>query len=1069
MKKTMIAIILAGFFAIAQCGQVWAQEPQKIGVAAAVTGFVQTGAGKTRKIIKSGMDLFLNDRIRTGENGSLQILLLDETVFTLGPGSDMVLDEFVYDPATDKGQVSAKMAKGIFRFITGKVARKDPSKMKVKVNAGTIGVRGTIVAGKTGPEGSTVILAGPGAKNNAGERPGAISVNGEGDNAKEVYIDVPGKGTTISPNGIVSKPSMMTQELAGINSSIDNAMQGMNSNKKGDNKENGSGAVNENEIEEDDDVSGQGEANVKEEAGEQSSNLANNGEMADNAAFTSSEDSLQNYANNQIVVPISWKDMARSFHGKAQYNVNSTISGIDHNGNPIGPRALAFGATLNMKDNALTDFYVKLDNRETTYNSNPVIIDINSNDNAAATFNNLYINSNGYNNPNADFIDSLDLILNATLNFYEMPNSIYPRSTAEMVFISTTDLLTGLSLNGTYDINGRNYDYYNRPLTIGDMKRFAANHASMATFKAQGTLFPENNNIGNAYTHINANLTANVNFANYTLNDTVLELKAAGNGDTEDISRTYYQTVPANIRQPDYHNDYNLTDKLSVTNGNEITLDPYGDGKINIEAGDIYIAGTDNDPILKLDDMRASITNNGYYSSISPIVGRIQTDYNDALTLSELTRLTADSNNSITGSRANAKYTANSIPLFSTNNGSATSYTTDFNTTVNFGTMQLYDTSIIIHESETNTINFTQKNNITIEPEITLNYNSRAKASLSSNLETGNDGSINGAIYFDYSGTEAELPLMDLKLTYYTNSGYYLNYSAYATNITGISQPYELGQLFPINNEELNNYNSMQLKQADYTLSGVLHAEGQTEPKDITMNVHVDFLRSKISAEANVGAEILSSGEWNELNIQELSKNTAVVIPLISNSNSSNPTKLNAAISFNEDENNLGVPSITAVLRYIEPTSNEPAAIMQSAAQNVTNAMLEEMTTQEFSNWKATLDMNAINSWDKAIILASNFDSISSEWAKLVLNNDLDQIDISLAYTINSDRHIGTGSLSDFGTGTITFTTNNEQSDISGIFSFLGNASSPELLVNLNKELENKAATILHTDFTTQH
>ena len=235
------------------------------------------------------------------------------------------------------------------------------------------------------------------------------------------------------------------------------------------------------------------------------------------------------------------------------------------------------------------------------------------------------------------------------------------------------------------------------------------------------------------------------------------------------------------------------------------------------------------------------------------------------------------------------------------------------------------------------------------------------------------------------------------------------------------------------------------------------------------MNVHVDFLRSKISAEANVGAEILSSGEWNELNIQELSENTAVVIPLISNSNSSNPTKLNAAISFNEDENNLGVPSITAVLRYIEPTSNEPAAIMQSAAQNVTNAMLEEMTTQEFSNWKATLDMNAINSWDKAIILASNFDSISSEWAKLVLNNDLDQIDISLAYTINSDRHIGTGSLSDFGTGTITFTTNNEQSDISGIFSFLGNASSPELLVNLNKELENKAATILHTDFTTQH
>ena len=1064
MKKTMIAIILAGFFAIA-CGQVWAQEPQKIGVAAAVTGFVQTGAGKTHKTIKSGMDLFLNDRIRTGKNGSLQILLLDETVFTLGPGSDMVLDEFVYDPATDKGQVSAKMAKGIFRFITGKVARKDPSKMKVKVNAGTIGVRGTIVAGKTGPEGSTVILAGPGAKNNAGERPGAISVNGEGDNAKEVYIDVPGKGTTISPNGIVSKPSMMTQELAGINSSIDNAMQGMNSNKKGDNKENGSGSVNENEIEEDDDVSGQGEANVKEEAGEQSSNLANNGEMADNAAFTSSEDSLQNYANNQIVVPISWKDMARSFHGKAQYNVNSTISGIDHNGNPIGPRALAFGATLNMKDNALTDFYVKLDNRETIYNSNPVIIDINSNDNAAATFNYIYINSNGYNNPNSDFIDDLDLILNATLNFYEMPNGIYPRSTAEMVFISTTDLLTGLSLNGTYDINGRNYDYYNRPLTIGDMKRFAANHASMATFKAQGTLFPENNDTGNAYTHINANLTANVNFANYTLNDTVLELKAAGNGDTEDISRTYYQYSPVDIRKPNNLNDYNLTDKLSVKN--EIIWRDYGDddGNIMIEAGDIYIAGTDNAPILKLDDMRASITNNGYYSSNSPIVGLIQTDYNDALTLHELTRLTADSNNSITGSRANAKYTVNSLSLLDAQS-TPTSYTADFDTTVNFGTMELYNTSIKIHESATDTVNFTQNNNIIIKPERTFNNNSRAQASLSSdNLETNNSGHISGAIYFNYSGTEAELPLMDLTLTYHPTSSPYPSYLVYATNIAGISQPYELGQLFPILHEELNNYNGIQLKQADYTLSGVLHSAGQTEPKDITMNVHVDFLRSKISAEANVGEEILRPDDISE--IIKYTEDTEVYFQLTGNS--SNPTKLNAAISFNEDENNLGVPSITAVLSYTGSTNNEPAAIMQSAAQNVTSAMLEQMTAGDFASLKDNLSLNpsAIYHWNRANILSSsNLDSIYSNESYMVLNSD-DYITLYLSYGIDEiEVHSTINQITSPGITEIIFHPNDSDTETAGIgsFSFLGNASTPELLVNLN--VQDKTATILHTDLT---
>jgi len=121
---------------------------EKIGVAASVSGTVFSGAGKTRRTIRSGSDIFLNERIRTGKTGSLQIMLLDETVFTLGPDSDMVMDEFVYNPANNDGKVYANVAKGVFRFITGKIARKDPEKMNVKITAGNIGIRGTIVAGK---------------------------------------------------------------------------------------------------------------------------------------------------------------------------------------------------------------------------------------------------------------------------------------------------------------------------------------------------------------------------------------------------------------------------------------------------------------------------------------------------------------------------------------------------------------------------------------------------------------------------------------------------------------------------------------------------------------------------------------------------------------------------------------------------------------------------------------------------------------------------------------------------------------------------------------------------------
>ena len=73
----------------------------------------------------------------------MQILLPDETVFTLGPNSDMVLDEFVYDPKKDAGKITAELLKGTFRLVTGKLGHRiDP---KIKLIVGTIGIRGTDV------------------------------------------------------------------------------------------------------------------------------------------------------------------------------------------------------------------------------------------------------------------------------------------------------------------------------------------------------------------------------------------------------------------------------------------------------------------------------------------------------------------------------------------------------------------------------------------------------------------------------------------------------------------------------------------------------------------------------------------------------------------------------------------------------------------------------------------------------------------------------------------------------------------------------------------------------------
>lgn len=61
----------------------------------------------------------------------------------MGPNSDMVMDEFVFDPATNLGKILAEVTKGVFRFVTGKMRPEKPGDMKVKGPFADNGIRGT--------------------------------------------------------------------------------------------------------------------------------------------------------------------------------------------------------------------------------------------------------------------------------------------------------------------------------------------------------------------------------------------------------------------------------------------------------------------------------------------------------------------------------------------------------------------------------------------------------------------------------------------------------------------------------------------------------------------------------------------------------------------------------------------------------------------------------------------------------------------------------------------------------------------------------------------------------------
>jgi hypothetical protein len=97
-----------------------------------------------------------NAHVTTGPSGHIQILLADETVFTIGPSGEMVLDDFVYDPSTSASKYAARIIKGLFRILTGSVQghRHD---LKVQLPIGDLGFRGTDVEIEVQPGGAGTI------------------------------------------------------------------------------------------------------------------------------------------------------------------------------------------------------------------------------------------------------------------------------------------------------------------------------------------------------------------------------------------------------------------------------------------------------------------------------------------------------------------------------------------------------------------------------------------------------------------------------------------------------------------------------------------------------------------------------------------------------------------------------------------------------------------------------------------------------------------------------------------------------------------------------------------------
>src|SRR5262245_32543839 len=122
---------------------------QTVGAAGAVNPQAQSGD----RVLQVGSNIIFRERISTSTSGSTQIIFVDKTTLNIGPNSNILIDEFVYNPNAGSGQMTVTLTKGAMRMVAGNVSHTQGATIKTPL--ATIGVRGGVATVKHDAKGGT--------------------------------------------------------------------------------------------------------------------------------------------------------------------------------------------------------------------------------------------------------------------------------------------------------------------------------------------------------------------------------------------------------------------------------------------------------------------------------------------------------------------------------------------------------------------------------------------------------------------------------------------------------------------------------------------------------------------------------------------------------------------------------------------------------------------------------------------------------------------------------------------------------------------------------------------------
>jgi hypothetical protein len=142
--KRLFLPLAAIFFLLSISGEATFADPSSsVATVEKVSGMATVVRQGRTVSAKIGLEIYQNDMLRTGGDGSIGVVFNDDTLLSLGPESILVIDEFVFAPREGKFSIAIRMLKGTVAYISGLISKLAPESAHFQTPTSSIGIRGT--------------------------------------------------------------------------------------------------------------------------------------------------------------------------------------------------------------------------------------------------------------------------------------------------------------------------------------------------------------------------------------------------------------------------------------------------------------------------------------------------------------------------------------------------------------------------------------------------------------------------------------------------------------------------------------------------------------------------------------------------------------------------------------------------------------------------------------------------------------------------------------------------------------------------------------------------------------